>query len=182
MSGSLHYDDIHISEKWFDIGETTQPSGASEIAFKFIAYWIAFNGLFSNYELRDRDEYESDLIERLVHHRFSDLEGLIDFDKDSACEIFREAPVFTRNNKPRAKTNYLNMLPDKNGKIPYTIELYQQFMKSRDEKERLIALLLTVKQVRNNLFHGQKNPTPERNYSLVDSSQDILRRVLEVLL
>ena len=183
MSEYLYYDCLNISEEWFKLGKGKDSEQSSDVVFKFIAYWIAFNGIFSKFS-NGIDTERHQIEELLNSKKFDSLIGLIDFDKAPECEVFREAPVFQCDRNPHSGVDYLlhNIMRDEYKSCKNQIDNYRNFNQSTDERKRWLALLLTIKQVRNNLFHGQKTPSPDRNYELVNSSQKILEQVLFKLL
>lgn len=186
MPEYMHFDAIDISADWFRLGENTrinEETKETDIAIKFIAYWIAFNGLYARYATKD-SELAAPQIVRLIDGNFKRLKGLIDFDNSPECAVFRSAPVFNGLERPNRLSDYRNGRSSEFGSSSISqVRNYQVFIDaSKDEKDRLIALMLTVKQVRNNLFHGQKNPEPARNYQLVCSSQIILKKVVQALI
>ncbi len=183
----LYPENIKISQEWFETGNKYEEKSPSDVAFKFISYWISFNGLFSKYG-DPKTDTEENQIRQFIDRYYDDyLIGLIDFDTADECEIFRELPVFNSADKryrtpTKSKEHYLKCEDSAGKKTPVRIERFQTFINGKCEKERLIALILTIKQVRNNLFHGQKNPEPERNFKLVDSSQKILKKLLDAVI
>ena len=46
---NLHFDALNIDKEWFKIGKERKENTEKDVAFKFIAYWIAFNAIFSQY-------------------------------------------------------------------------------------------------------------------------------------
>lgn len=177
MNKHLHYDDIKISREWFEIGEKKNCVSSEDVAFRFVAYWIAFNGLFSRADDISEDDSEQTQIEKYIAQEYEQrLMGILDDHIMRLPEIqeFKEKPVLRGKNIPIEGKDYRNIY---NPSYPY-----ERFMDGRSEEERLIGLLLMIKQVRNNLFHGEKTPYPERNYKLVDGSQKILAIVLKALI
>ena len=52
---------------------------------------------------------------------------------------------------------------------------------NRESEDKAEALLMSIYQVRCNLFHGNKDPELKRNYDLIESSARILEILLPVL-
>ena len=63
-----------------------------------------------------------------------------------------------------------------------TIDLEVVKNTDREPIERLARLMSVVYQIRCNLVHGSKDPDNVRDRSLVSSSQEVLERVLAVML
>lgn len=180
---NLHFDALNIDKEWFKIGKERKENTEKDVAFKFIAYWIAFNAIFSQYSRFEGDN-EAKQIRALVDVRYDKcLKGKINFDNNPVLNVFKEAPVFKSHFYPEEGFDYLNQrFPTNDRDIRRSIDIYKEFMCYNDDKEKLFNLLLMIKQVRNNLFHGKKTPYPERNYKLVDSSQKILETILKALI
>ena len=177
MSTFLHYDSLEISKEWFQYGkENYKGQKAPEIAFRFIAYWIAFNGFYAQCSTKYSTEQED--IETFIKKNIGAFSNLFDFENDRELRIFREYPVFKNDREPNWNGDYLD--PNNADK---DVQRYQRFMNPRmSECERLQALMLTIYQVRCNMFHGQKGTEPSRNFNLVDASQQVLEKILECLL
>ncbi len=167
----MHYDELNISKEWFKIGNDKIGNNAADIAFRFIAYWIAFNSFYSKYSLMKN---ERDQITNYISKNYdSYFNNIIDFETDPEMEIFKKLPVLSGTYRPRrdcVKSNKYSVLFNdlNNPTLP--------------EEKRMEALFLTIYQVRCNMFHGSKTPEPERDYQLVDSSQKILEKVLRKLI
>jgi hypothetical protein len=89
------------------------------------------------------------------------------FDTDEV-QVFKEGPVY------RVRGAQSNDDPE---------ELCKVIRESRgNTPERATSLLLSVYQVRCNLFHGGKSPDNRRDLKLVESSAEIMGGYLRVLL
>ena len=89
------------------------------------------------------------------------------FDTDEV-QVFKEGPVY------RVRGAQSNDDPE---------ELYKDIREGRgNTPERATSLLLSVYQVRCNLFHGGKSPDNKRDLKLVESSAEIMNGYLRVLL
>ena len=191
----IHYDDLHIDEEWFNIGNEREGNSPRDIVFKFITYWIAFNAIFAKYQkeiykdieknnkTKTENESEARQIIRLINDKYDEcLKGIINFNDEQALNIFKEAPVFKSHIYPDDIDYLKGEINTFNYNQRHSIRIYRKFIGAKDPKKRLINLLLMIKQVRNNLFHGQKTYSPERNFDLVNSSQQILEIILQALI
>lgn len=176
----LHFDSCQISKVWFERGEDE-----ADIAFKFISYWISFNGLYGQFYLdgNENRRSERDQIRNLIDNNNEKLVGLFDFEHDDRLAIFLEAPVLSGHKDGRSVENAHYGRVNDDDPNRFAIRFYRTLIDVRRPTiDRLKALMVTIYQVRCNMFHGGKTPYPDRNYRLVDSSQYVLKKVLDVLM
>lgn len=196
----IEYHPMQIAKEWFEHGKKKDGKDPSEVAFRFISFWIAFNAYYAadfdykhdsriKEDCKDKKEYysESELIKMYLMEKREYFNDLFDFDNEPELAIFRENPVFKVSSSPFENFDYKDKVHiSDESKLPKgtkeIIKTYQTFIDTKESKiERLKALVLTINQVRNNMFHGGKTPTPERNYNLVDSSQWVIGKILKKL-
>ena len=125
---------------------------------RFMMFWVAFNWLYKEC----REERDDTNIKSFCHRKY---EKLIQFDAFSsdAFQVFLEKPVRDETNGYERRSRFDSI---KNDRGPKRVE----------------NLLLTIYQVRCNLFHGSKKLQDPRDMDLVCASADILKGYLEVLL
>ena len=173
---SLHFDSMQISKEWFEIGASKDGVEPFDVAFRFIAFWIAFNGHYA--KVSSGSEHEQ--IEIFMKENSEKFSNLFDFDNDLKLAIFRTGPVFRGTASPNYQTDYLHndLSLFRSNQRDY-IQRYRDFMDtSASYEDRLTALIFTIYDVRCNMFHGGKTPSPDRNYELVDASQWVLEKML----
>lgn len=143
----------NIAEEFYEHAQGLGDDGFA----KFMMYWVGFNWLYRGPESHgtERDQIRSFY-----------MQNINSFDKyDPFCSpastIFLQSPVNDMyfENTDRAKENF-------------------EKVKNHDP----LGLLLTVYQVRCNLFHGSKSLRAERDMLLVDSAAEIMGQYLKVLI
>lgn len=161
----LDFDSINIQQVWFDMGQNKEGDTSSDLAFRFIAYWIAFNAFYGH---GNPKQTEKDQIKKCIENNKTLLAHLINLDTDQALSVFKNDPVYSMRGGARGGTANTEQ-QSKDDK--FSQELHHAFCDlNRSYIERLKALMLTIYQVRCNMFHGSKSPYPERNYELVKAS------------
>lgn len=159
-----------------------------EAAFKFMAYWMAFNSLYS----RDRDGNLQEISERKAISQFinnkSNLRTMRDgFNplRHKKLDVLYERPVLSTAlirssddtireiaNMSHDSNYYLNCVyPEphredrgfkRKNELYTALSCYQNLMNTKDEytEDTVYALIMTVYKIRCNLFHGDKEPHP----------------------
>lgn len=124
---------------------------------RFIMHWIAFNWLYAECESgTEREDIRSFCRNNAVKMRSYDAFAT------EAIKVFLEAPV----------------VDSRNGIRPYH---EKQFQRVKNDHS-ITDLMLTMYQVRCNLFHGSKSIYRERDVALVRASAEILEGYLKALL
>lgn len=147
--------ELSIAKKWYDKGQEEQDKFD-----KFIYHWIAFNAL---YDQNQSERHENKRIVGFVSKNYSNKIDIL-LKMSDPLEIFKQRSVerLGRWNIPKiTNTRYHKVF---NEKLP--------------NKMRIINLLLTIYQVRCNLFHGGKNPDGSRSLNLVKAASILLENYL----
>lgn len=178
-----------IAREWFNRG-----SRESDAVFAFISYWITFNQLY-NYDRADEGT-DRDRIRDFIGQHADIFLASLDFN-EKYFDVFTEAPVLAEAVRaPDLDWSYASeriltsKLYDAIGSKLYSrtrcgdivadhIDLIDEGSKPL---RRIEILFDYIYQVRNNLFHGHKTPSPERNWRLVDSSAQVLEACLPELM
>ena len=129
-----------------------------EEILKFVAHWIAFNWMYR--ECRKGDDRRN--IEAFCEREYERLRNFNAFGTGDIL-VFEDGPV--RDEASGHKRNR-----------EYTL------LMEGTEREAITALLLSIYQVRCNLFHGSKSLRVDRDIELVRSSSRILAGYLKALL
>ena len=130
---------------------------------RFMMHWIAFNWMYCE----SRGSSERERIKAFCRRNSQKLLLYDPFDTDEV-QVFKEGPVYRTGGAPS------NDDPE---------ELYKDIRKGcGNTAKRATSLLLSVYQVRCNLFHGGKSPDNKRDLKLVESSAEIMNGYLRVLL
>ena len=138
---------------------------------KFMMNWIAFNWIYCKYSGgTDRRQ-----IENLCTERQGELEGYNPFDDEEAIKVFKKKPVLDGRGGNHRRERPV---------CPSQMDPWQLHdgLCNGDGLEKIQCLLLTIYQVRCNLFHGSKEPHDERDQKLVRSSATIMQGYMEALL
>jgi len=145
---------MDITEYWIKKAKSEK-----DVAYKFIMLWIAFNSLYAG----RYNENECDCIKNYCDRHETDLKELNLFDETSV-EIFKEDSITDmRLESP-------NSFKEKRFKN----------LKANDVQ----ALIMSIYQVRCNLFHGSKTlmgGTDSRDYKLIEASANIMEIILNKL-
>ena len=152
---------------------------------QFMKLWIAFNSLYDKHRKRNEDKTWNTERERIVllcEERNKDLIGYDPFTEDrKAMQKLADLPVLSGwrvpNNRCRPRLPLDSIEPQEMS--PY--ELWGVVCLGHGFK-RVQCLLLTLYQVRCNLFHGSKDPDLRRDQELVDSAARIMQRYMGTLL
>lgn len=120
---------------------------------RFMMHWIGFNWLYNQIPCRD----ERQKIKKFYEQNRKTFDKVDPFNMPE-IDVFLNGAVF-----------------DMTKGEPRTVD-YQNLKKYSAE-----ALLLTLYQVRCNLFHGSKSLRVERDKELVRASADILEKYMKVL-
>lgn len=171
------------ANKWFDYSKKHAPEAVS----KFVMLWIAFNWEYSEYSdggflpepttirhfCRDRDNRKK-------------LLGYDPFvpNKTEAIKVFKKGPVFD-DRYDRYKNSEDSRVREKYEKALEKAEAIYEGLKSNEPAVRMENLILTIYQVRCNLFHGSKTPLgprETRDSELIESSAEIMEEYMKRLL
>lgn len=145
--------------KWYEYGLDNNLDYIS----RFMMHWIAFNWMYCE----SSGGSERKCIKVFCQRNKEKLLLYDPFDTDEV-QVFKEGPVYRTGGAPS------NDDPE---------ELHKDIRDGRGNTlERATSLLLSVYQVRCNLFHGGKSPDNRRDLKLVESSAEIMNGYLRVLL
>lgn len=189
-----HYP-IEIANVWFERGRKEEDE-----VFKFVSYWITFNQLY-NYGVSETErESEVSRIRYYCRKHAAVLVEVIDFDAPYLKE-FRTRPVLSGYNRVdrldwRAGEKYVTEKilerqyqgkkredPEIRKRCRQVARRFTSLCNDRTYPEdRVNALFQTMYQVRCNLMHGAKNPTPERDFSLISGAAQVLENCLPELI
>ena len=125
---------------------------------KFMMHWIAFNWLYSE----SRSDSETDNIKTYCENNIDKLTRYNAFGT-GAYLIFEDGPVIDEKHARPKRGLYRGLHSD-------------------SELESVTSLILTIYQVRCNLFHGSKRLYIDRDRELVRSSAIIMEGYLKALL
>lgn len=132
---------------------------------KFMMHWIAFNWLYSTCGNKSERQNIKDYCKRADTKRKLALYDPFETDE---IEVFKQGPV-------------LRMGGPESGDDPE--DLWESICHGRNNStQRATDLLLTIYQVRCNLFHGSKSPDDSRDLALVEASAEIMYEYLKRLL
>lgn len=120
---------------------------------RFMMYWIAFNWLYGE-SGKESERAKIRQFYRDHREKFYNYDPFLDPDID----VFMEGPIYSDKSDKDTTDDFTGI---KNGKA--------------------VHLLLSIYQVRCNLFHGSKQLRVERDQKLVKASANILERYLEYL-
>ena len=129
-----------------------------EEILKFVAHWIAFNWMYR--ECRKGDDRRN--IEAFCEREYERLRNFNAFGTGDIL-VFEDGPVRDETSGHKRKREYTLLMEG-------------------TEREAITALLLSIYQVRCNLFHGSKSLRVDRDIELVRSSSRILAGYLKALL
>lgn len=148
----------NIAIEWFEEGKS------KETVFKFMAFWLAFNFMYS----RSVYDKEEKLINEFLDDNKDKLKNSYDkiFSNMIDLEIFNELPVYDGRGGRRKKA----------------VETHNNFLYACDKTEKARALILMIYQVRCNLFHGNKSLGNKRDMKLIKASADVMEIILESIL
>lgn len=167
---------------WYEYALRT---GDDSVA-KFMMNWIAFNFMYGEYRKKDDRgvwNTERERISLLCHSRFRDLNRYNPFVEDrEAIETLIELPVLKGRRFPEWRGG--PRLPYDSARKPHEMTPAELWGVASlgDGPRRVECLLLTLYQVRCNLFHGSKDPTYIRDLELVESAGIVLEGYIKALL
>lgn len=156
MDDWVSREDIEYALEWYGYGLKK----GNDWVIKFMMHWIAFNWLYGQCEQGD----EVANIREFCRKKVDDL-ARYDAFKDEAFREFKKRPITGM----------------KNGKEITYDGIYRNLSRGSD-LNRITNLLLSIYQVRCNLFHGSKSLRIEHDRELVHSSAIILEGYLKELL
>ena len=153
QSRNLEPYELNIALEWYQYGLKND----DDCFIKFMAHWLAFNWLYS----KCGKEYESENIQCFC---MDNMRILLTFDAFNTDEIkiFEQEPVM-------------------DGKTAQ-VEVYQKKRFVGVNYKDTESLIMTLYQVRCNLFHGSKSLHIQRDIDLVKASSVILEGYLYALL
>lgn len=166
---------------WYEYALKT---GDDSVA-RFMMHWIAFNFMYSEYSRRDEDgdwNSERDRIERLCKDKYRDLKHCKQFEDLEKREKLWEYPILKGKNRPYGSIK--PAMPTDRQLKPQDMtpeELWSVLRLGRGLR-RIQCILLTLYQVRCNLFHGSKDPNYPRDRKLIQESATIMQGCMEALL
>lgn len=131
---------------------------------KFMMHWIAFNWLYGEYKT-GIETSEKSAITRYCEHNYDKLSRFDAFSRPE-IDVFLDKPVEDINRD------------DRSGKAR---ERYNSLKCDRGLKQ-FKSLILTIYQVRCNLFHGSKSLQIDRDVELVRASSIILEGYLRTVI
>ena len=146
--------DIDYALDWYKYGLDND----DDAIYKFMMHWIAFNWLYSECHRGNDTLNIGDYCEK----NFELMSRFDAFSTDD-IQIFLEKPVKDEAHGFSRKARYEDLL-------------------TQTGAERLKSLLLTIYQVRCNLFHGSKSLRIQRDLDLVHASAAIMEGYLKAIL
>lgn len=165
---------------WYEYALKT---GDDSVA-RFMMHWIAFNFKYSDYceYIDGKRNSERDQIEQLCKDRYDDLKQCKLFYNPDAMRKLLEYPVLRKRRRPRGSLE---------PKLPVDRQLKPQNMMPEElwgevclghGLKRIQCILITLYQVRCNLFHGSKDPNYPRDRELIEASAALMQACMEALL
>ena len=165
---------------WYDYAVKT---GDDSVA-RFMMHWIAFNFMYSERcAYRDgRRNTEREQIERLCRDKYGDLKQCKLFVDPEAMKKLLEYPVLKGRRCPHG--NIEPQMPADRHKDPHDMDPYELWgvVCRGGGLLRIQCILLTLYQVRCNLFHGSKDPDYPRDRELIREAATIMQGCMEALL
>lgn len=145
--------DKDYAREWYNYGRATK-----DPIVKFMMHWIAFNWLYR--ECRQDDEKTNIELYCDEHYdRLSRYNPFVTTDIDA----FDEGAIVDERTSEKQEGLYNGIF-------------------SRNARTRMRCLLLSIYQVRCNLFHGSKRLYLDRDKRLVESSANIMEKYLGTVL
>ena len=137
---------------------------------KFMMHWVAFNWLYSAYFYKTypgEKKYDREKIQAFCNANYEKLVGFDAFDRDEIA-VFMEEPVCSATSgcAGRRQRDLFSDLKDS----------------KKDSEKKIESLLLTIYQVRCNLFHGSKSLEKKRDIDLVRASSVLLEGYLKTVI
>lgn len=191
---------------WFSY---SQKRGLDAVS-KFVMLWIAFNWKYAEYSdcgtRRERDSISRFCTNKSNRGRLLDYDPFAKGVTD-AIDIFKKRPVYDASFERYVDGLKLDFNGSFEEKMRYVLsdsfEGLEQKLKTEiakryknayersvdnynklcngDPEERMVSLILTIYQVRCNLFHGSKTPSgprETRDSELIESSAEIMEEYL----
>lgn len=121
---------------------------------------------------------------QILYYLSSIIERLTTFGYDKLvdnCDVIKSNPVLNGTQDPSKEKEDSNRRLNEKTKKAKNIYKYITKENKCSEKIRITYLIMTIYQVRCNLFHGSKKPDYERDEKLVYESSVIMERVLRVI-
>ena len=167
----------------------------NDVLFKFVSYWIALNQLY-NFD-GDDNKKERSRIKSFSRKYAQKIVEALEFNADY-MKIFKERPILAgfnttgeydwKEEPDSIAQKIINRFKSHKGRLYFESNCkdaanYYVWMNNpnRESEDKAEALLMSIYQVRCNLFHGNKDPELKRNYDLIESSARILEILLPVL-
>ncbi len=147
---------IEYASEWYEYGRNSK-----DPTVRFVMYWIAFNWLYSEIE-GDGDKWKIPEYCKKHHDRLSKYNA---FGTQAYEDLVREPVMRMERTTVRATNSYLN-----------------RRLREGTSEDPIADLLLTIYQVRCNLFHGSKKRRNMRDGILVGASATIMEGYLGKLL
>lgn len=182
-----------IAKKWYDevqkpLVGTINGQNLSSV-FQFMAYWMAFNCLYSG----NTSDCERKQIEDYIEKCDQTLQAFNAFSAtQNIKEILSKPVVDTRYDifgskysslKGDEAVQFLQQQSNDRNRISFerSIRNYSNLKLCQNTIIGRTALLLTIYQIRCNLFHGDKNPMNDRDCMLVKEAAYVMKNYLDVL-
>lgn len=159
-----------MAKEWYEQGEAItnvlQNGNLFPIYSKFIYYWIAFNALYSATDGNNQSEQ----IEKFIDNNWDDRYGEMVKDGNENKNFFETKRIVSLNPVQRNKKK----------KINDTTEQMATLATNENPKEKVIALLKCVYQVRCNLFHGEKGASDYDDKVIVRNAAETMSSFLTI--
>jgi len=156
---------------------TKETSGQYEGYEKYTFYWIAFNVFYNLkyfYENQNETIFDSGEMKRV-------LNSIANFDaikkKDLLLRALSVSPDYLELIKKFSIERKFRNEPSEN-----LVEALNEAYDNKAYSKALEKLLWCLYMIRNNLFHGIKEPDNERQNELLEESAKILHRILSIIL
>lgn len=145
-----------IIKKWFDISKGDNIDTKDDF-FKFVAVWLAFNALYSS--------------------KFYNITG----DKEQV-KRFANLPAIKERHKVLLKDDFTYMESLKMIKSKGVRNMQVDYKWEINDSLSIKSTLLSIYQIRCNLFHGGKTPENLRDINLVKNGYIIISKLIEPMI
>ena len=148
--------------EWYKYGRAHE----ADRVMHFMMMWLAFNWLYNQERYDSGVSSDVDAIRNYCSKHYDVLKQYKAFSSNSMT-YFEEAPVSDEISEAKRRERF---------------EILMDWNHKHSELERMQALLLTIYQVRCNLFHGSKSLRIDRNMKLVQATGKIMEGYLKTIL
>ena len=176
----IHCGDICIARYWYKQSCLLDYESLNCV-YKFMASWLAFNFLYAEYNSINPNGSFSG--ERKVIKEYCKAKRKVINDADIFVKFPDEVAVLTE--KPVTSSNEISHSKNKangNNKDWPRENQTGATNENSDDLTRFQSLIQIIYTVRCNLFHGSKNPTIHRDYSLICASARIIEYLVGELI